>query len=51
VLTALLIITAAGCSELVAGLLSLSVLVPYYILLKIFRGRLDRRFSFSLQKT
>jgi sigma-E factor negative regulatory protein RseC len=51
VLTALLITTAAGCSELVAGLLSLSVLVPYYILLKIFRGRLDRRFSFSLQKT
>ena len=50
VVTALLIASAAGVSELVAGLVSLAVLPPYYIGLKLFRGRLDRQFSFFLQK-
>jgi len=50
VLTALLISSATGVSELVAGLVSLAVLPPYYIGLKLFRGRLDRKFSFFLQK-
>lgn len=50
VLTALLIASAVGVSELVAGLVSLSVLLPYYIGLKLFRGRLDRQFTFFLHK-
>jgi sigma-E factor negative regulatory protein RseC len=50
VITVLLITTAAGLSELVTGLLSLSVLPPYYIGLKLFRNRLDRQFSFFLHK-
>lgn len=50
VLTVLLICTAAGCRELAAGLLSLAVLPPYYLALKAFRGRLEQRFSFILQK-
>jgi sigma-E factor negative regulatory protein RseC len=50
VLTVLLTTTAAGLSELVAGLVSLSVLPPYYIGLKLFRNRLDRQFSFFLHK-
>ena len=50
VLTALLIMSAAGSSELLAGLVSLAVLPPYYIGLKLFRGRLVRQFSFFLQK-
>ena len=50
VLTALLIASATGVSELVAGLISLSVLLPYYIGLKLFRGKLDRQFSFFLHK-
>ena len=50
VLTALLIASATGVSELIAGLISLSVLLPYYIGLKLFRGKLDRQFSFFLHK-
>ena len=50
VLTALLIASATVVSELVAGLISLSVLLPYYIGLKLFRGKLDRQFSFFLHK-
>ncbi len=50
VLAALLIATASGCSELVAGGISLSVLPPYYLGLKLFRGRLDRQFSFIIEK-
>ena len=50
VLTALLTASAIGFSELVAGLVSLSVLLPYYIGLKLFRGKLERRFSFFLHK-
>jgi sigma-E factor negative regulatory protein RseC len=51
VLMALLISSAAGVSELVAGLTSLAVLPPYYIGLKVYRGRLDKKFEFFLQKT
>ena len=51
VLTALLISSAAGTSELFAGIISLSVLPPYYIGLKLFRGKLERQFSFFIQKT
>ncbi len=50
VITALLIMSAAGSSELVAGLASLAVLPLYYIGLKLFKGRLVRQFSFFLQK-
>jgi sigma-E factor negative regulatory protein RseC len=51
VLTALLAMTAAGTHELVAGLISIAVLVPYYIGLKLMRGKVDRQFSFFIQKT
>ena len=50
VFTALLVASATGVSELFAGLISLLVLPPYYIGLKLFRGKLDRQFSFFLQK-
>ena len=50
VLIVLLITSAMGVTELVAGLVSLSVLPPYYIGLKLFRGKLERQFSFYLQK-
>lgn len=51
VLAVLLVATAAGASELAAGLISLAVLPPYYVGLKFFRSKLDRQFSFFLQKT
>ncbi len=51
VLTVLLAMTAAGSHELVAGLASLAVLLPYYVGLKLMRGKVDRQFSFFVQKT
>lgn len=51
VLFTLLIISALGSSELVAGLVSLSVLIPYYLGLKLLQGKLERQFSIFLQKT
>ena len=51
VLAVLLVTTAAGSPEWIAGLASLTVLVPYYIGLKLMRGRVDRQFSFFIQKT
>ena len=51
VLTVLLIMTAVGSNELVAGLISLAVLVPYYIGLILMRGKMERQFSFFIQKT
>lgn len=50
VLSTLLTVSAIGNSELIAGLVSLAVLIPYYTGLKIFRGKLERQFSFFLQK-
>jgi hypothetical protein len=47
----LLAMTAAGSHELVAGLSSLAVLLPYYAGLKLMRGKVDRQFYFFVQKT
>ena len=51
VLTVLLVMTAAGSDEWVAGLASLAVLLPFYAGLKLMRGKVDRQFSFFVQKT
>jgi positive regulator of sigma E activity len=51
VLAVLLVMTVAGSLEWVAGLTSLSVLVPYYLGLKLMRGKVERQFSFYIQKT
>jgi len=51
VLTMLLVMTAAGSNELVGGLASLMVLVPYYAGLKLMRRKVDNQFSFFVQKT
>ncbi len=51
VMTALVIASALKCSELLAGGLSLSILAPYYMGLKLFRKKLDRQFSCFIQKT
>lgn len=49
-LTVLIVMTALGINELQAGLFSLPVLFPYYLLLFFFRKRLERVFHFSLEK-
>lgn len=50
-MVATLVVVMAVChSEALAALLSLGVLVPYYILLFLFRERLRNRLRFSLCK-
>jgi len=50
VLTTLLIISGISDNELLSGLASLSVLLPYYIALWLLRDRIDRKFVFTLGK-
>jgi positive regulator of sigma E activity len=50
VLSLLILLTYAGISEGAAGILSLAMLVPYYLGLSFFRGRLKKDFSFRLEK-
>ncbi len=42
---------AAGMGELSAGSLALFSIVPYYLLLYLFRNRLSKSFTFSIKKT
>ncbi len=44
-----LLISSSYLSELWAGLLSLSILVPYYIILALFKDRLSRTFEFKIE--
>jgi positive regulator of sigma E activity len=50
VLANLIILTVLGVNEGLAGLLSLAILVPYYLCLAFFKDRLKKEFSFRLQK-
>jgi sigma-E factor negative regulatory protein RseC len=50
-ISTLLIVSACGLPEWIAGLLSLLILVPWYIVLYIFRERLRKTFTFSIHKT
>lgn len=50
VLLALIILISTGTGEVMAGLISLVLLVPYYSGLYLFRQRIDRSFSFILKK-
>lgn len=47
----LIIMIAAGIPELKAGSLALLSLVPYYLVLYLFRNRLESTFTFSIKKT
>jgi len=49
-LSSLLILSALGLPEWIAGLVSLLVLIPYFIILYVFRERLRRTFVFSIHK-
>lgn len=44
-----LLILSSLLTELWAGLLSLSILVPYYIILALFKDRLSRTFEFKIE--
>jgi sigma-E factor negative regulatory protein RseC len=50
-ISTLLILSAYGLPDWIAGLVSLLILIPYFIILYVFRERLRRTFSFSIHKT
>lgn len=50
-LAVLIGLISAGVSEMKAGLAALLSLLPYYLLLYLFRGKIGSSFTFSLKKT
>ena len=50
-LVTLAVLKALGCSEGTTALLVLGSLIPYYILVWIMRGRIEKKISFHLEKT
>jgi len=50
VIILLIILTVLTGNEAVSGLGALSILVPYYLLLILFRKKLQKTFSFIIQK-
>ncbi len=47
----LISLLAAGAAELRAGGIALLSMVPYYLVLYLFRNRLSKSFTFSIKKT
>jgi positive regulator of sigma E activity len=47
----LIALSALTGNELVAGILALAILVPYYIILYFMRGRLKKIFKFELEES
>ncbi len=50
VLTAMILLTAFRVREWIAALFSLSVLVPYYLMIRQFSNRIERSFNFIVSK-
>jgi positive regulator of sigma E activity len=49
VLTSLVILLSIPVGELISGLISLGLLVPYYAGLFVYRKYIDKKFSFNLK--
>ena len=50
VLTTLIAATSLFGNELMGGLLSLAVLIPYYFILYMFRNKMKRKFTFEIEE-
>ena len=50
-ISALLLLSFIGMPDWIAGVVSLLVLLPYFLILHIFRDRLRKTFIFSIHKT
>ncbi len=46
----LITLTAAGVNELIAGLFALLSLPPYYLAIFLVRNRIEKSFTFTIQK-
>ena len=45
----LIILQSLSLNELTAGLVSIALLVPWFLILYLFRGKIDRSFTFTLK--
>ncbi len=50
ILFLLITLTALGIKELIAGLIAIGSLLPYYLMIYRQRARIDKNFSFSIKK-
>jgi sigma-E factor negative regulatory protein RseC len=49
VVAALITLNSLGIPELTSGLASLSILIPYYVILFFLRKTINKKFSFTLK--
>ncbi|MFH0842666.1 MAG: SoxR reducing system RseC family protein [Bacteroidota bacterium] len=49
VLAVLIVLVSASVPELTAGIGSVAVLIPYYLILYLFRNRVNKKFTFTLK--
>jgi sigma-E factor negative regulatory protein RseC len=49
VVASLVVLNALSVNELAAGLVSISLLLPYFLILYLFRRKINRSFTFSLK--
>jgi sigma-E factor negative regulatory protein RseC len=50
VIVILIVLVSMNVPELLAGLASLAILIPYYIILYFFRKRINEKFTFTLKE-
>jgi positive regulator of sigma E activity len=48
-ITSLVILVSISFSELTAGLVSIGILIPYFLILYLVRNKIDRSFIFALK--
>jgi sigma-E factor negative regulatory protein RseC len=46
----LIVSVSFNVPELPAGLLSIGIIIPYYVILFLFRNRINKKFTFSLKQ-
>ena len=51
ILLSLIVLQRVVASEAVSALISLSLLMPYYLILSLFNKKLDKKLQFYIQKT
>jgi sigma-E factor negative regulatory protein RseC len=51
VIALLIVLVSFKMSELASGLISLGILIPYYIILYLFKSRINDKFRFTLKTT
>ncbi len=49
VVTILIVLVSLKMAELPAGLISVGILIPYYLILYLFRKRINEKFTFTLK--